>query len=63
MQSRDSALNHPTTETNTRDGKCSARRPGVKDSAEEAVKFNCYCRSDNNSSLAAPVGGDAVAWC
>lgn len=30
--------------------------PAVKDSAKETITFNCYCRSDNNSSLAAPAG-------
>lgn len=40
----------------SRDRKCPPCRPGVKDSAKETIKFNCYCRSDNNSSLAAPAG-------
>lgn len=38
------------------DQKCPPCRPGVKDSAKETIKFNCYCRGDNNSSLAAPAG-------
>lgn len=32
----------------------------MRDSAKETIKFNCYCRSDHNSSLAAPAGGDAA---